>query len=407
MKRSEAPRPADDAARARGRRRCARPRGRRRSIAPPTGLARRAGDRRVHVVRHVLVLQGDERDELPGAEVRAPGDGHRTTSTPATALDTHLASSVWRRCSERAAARRRTARSRRRTSSSCGARTPARRIRSSSTTCSRACTTARGCSSIDPRRTSSAQWADRWLGLDVGTDIALSNTMAREIIHAGLHNRALHRARDDAASTEYAASVEPFTLEEGERAHRRAGRRDPRDGARVRARRPGDDLLDARHHRAPQRGRQRPLAHQPRACCAATSAATARASTRCAARTTCRAAATWARSRTSCPGFQDIERDARGARPLRGAPGASHDPRRSYGWHLTQMFDAMERGELRTLYVIGENPAQSEADINAHAQAARGARLPDRAGHRPHEDGRDGRRRASRRRRRGARPRAR
>src|SRR5436190_14362752 len=26
------------------------------------------------------------------------------------------------------------------------------------------------------------------------------------------------------------------------------------------------------------------------------------------------------------------------------------------------MFDAMERGELRTLYVIGENPAQSEAD---------------------------------------------
>ena len=35
-----------------------------------------------------------------------------------------------------------------------------------------------------------------------------------------------------------------------------------------------------------------------------------------------------------------------------------------YGWHLTQMFHAMERGELRTLYVIGENPAQSEADVN-------------------------------------------
>ena len=27
------------------------------------------------------------------------------------------------------------------------------------------------------------------------------------------------------------------------------------------------------------------------------------------------------------------------------------------------MFEAMERGELRTLYVIGENPAQSEADV--------------------------------------------
>ena len=40
--------------------------------------------------------------------------------------------------------------------------------------------------------------------------------MAREIIHAGLHNRSFI----DHATTgfeEYAASVEPFTLEEGER----------------------------------------------------------------------------------------------------------------------------------------------------------------------------------------------
>jgi formate dehydrogenase major subunit len=42
---------------------------------------------------------------------------------------------------------------------------------------------------VDPRRTSSAQWADTWLGLDVGTDIALANTIAREIIHAGLTNQ--------------------------------------------------------------------------------------------------------------------------------------------------------------------------------------------------------------------------
>src|SRR5207244_7322389 len=37
------------------------------------------------------------------------------------------------------------------------------------------------------------------------------------------------------------------------------------------------------------------------------------------------------------------------------------------GWHLSQMFEAMERGDLRTLYVIGENPLQSEADQN-HAR---------------------------------------
>ena len=31
-------------------------------------------------------------------------------------------------------------------------------------------------------------------------------------------------------------------------------------------------------------------------------------------------------------------------------------------WHLSQMFEAMEEGELTALYVIGENPAASEAD---------------------------------------------
>ena len=35
---------------------------------------------------------------------------------------------------------------------------------------------------------------------------------------------------------------------------------------------------------------------------------------------------------------------------------------RARGWNLTDMFHAIERGELDTLYIIGENPAQSEAD---------------------------------------------
>ena len=69
---------------------------------------------------------------------------------------------------------------------------------------------------VDPRRTGSAQWADGWLGLDVGTDIALSNTMAREIIHAGLHNREFIE-RATTGFEAYAASVEPWTLERGER----------------------------------------------------------------------------------------------------------------------------------------------------------------------------------------------
>ena len=43
---------------------------------------------------------------------------------------------------------------------------------------------------VDPRRTESAAFADQWLGIDVGTDVALSNTIAREIIHAGLTHTA-------------------------------------------------------------------------------------------------------------------------------------------------------------------------------------------------------------------------
>ena len=65
------------------------------------------------------------------------------------------------------------------------------------------------------------------------------------------------------------------------------------------------------------------------------------------------------------PGFQDIERDAEARARFEAAWGAPIVPH--YGWHLTQMFHGMERGELRTLYVIGENPAQSEADV-AHAR---------------------------------------
>ena len=41
---------------------------------------------------------------------------------------------------------------------------------------------------VDPRRTASAQWADLWLGLDVGTDIPLANALGREIIARRLAN---------------------------------------------------------------------------------------------------------------------------------------------------------------------------------------------------------------------------
>ena len=69
---------------------------------------------------------------------------------------------------------------------------------------------------VDPRRTTSAQWADLWLGLDVGTDIALANAMGREIIAAGLANEEFI-GRATSGFEAYRAAVEPWTLERAER----------------------------------------------------------------------------------------------------------------------------------------------------------------------------------------------
>jgi formate dehydrogenase major subunit len=68
---------------------------------------------------------------------------------------------------------------------------------------------------MDPRRTPSAEWADVWMGLQVGSDIALSNTMAREILHAGLHDRDFIANATDGFEA-YRESVESYTLEVGQ-----------------------------------------------------------------------------------------------------------------------------------------------------------------------------------------------
>ena len=51
-----------------------------------------------------------------------------------------------------------------------------------------------------------------WLGLDVGSDIALANAIGREIIDAGLVNEAFIE-RATTGFEDYAAAVEPYTLE--------------------------------------------------------------------------------------------------------------------------------------------------------------------------------------------------
>src|SRR5260370_39620269 len=59
------------------------------------------------------------------------------------------------------------------------------------------------------------------------------------------------------------------------------------------------------------------------------------------------------------PGFQPVENNELRAKFER-AWGVKIPPKR--GLHLTAMFEAMEHGKLTTLYVLGENPADSEAD---------------------------------------------
>ena len=212
---------------------------------------------------------------------------------------------------------------------------------------------------IDPRRTTSAQWADRWLGLDVGSDIALSNTMAREILHAGLANQAFIDHATEGFEA-YAESVEPFTLAEGERltgVPAEVIRETAHAFARADRAMICWTLGITEHHNAVDNvlslinlgllcghvGRfgsgLNPLRGQNNV----------------------QGGGDMGAIPNKLPGFQDIESDDVARSRFEQAWGTTIRP--SYGWHLTQMFHGMERGELRTLYVIGENPAQSEADI--------------------------------------------
>jgi formate dehydrogenase major subunit len=213
---------------------------------------------------------------------------------------------------------------------------------------------------VDPRRTSSARWADRWLGLDVGSDIALSNTMAREIIHAGLFNRTFVERATEGFDA-YASSVEPFTLSEGERltgvpaeAIREAAHAYARaDRAMI-----CWTLGITEHHNAVDNV----LALINLALLCGHVGRYGSGLNPLRGQNNVQGGGDMGAIPNKLPGFQDIERDAEARARFESAWGVPIRPH--YGWHLTQMFHAMERGELRTLYVIGENPAQSEADVN-------------------------------------------
>jgi formate dehydrogenase major subunit len=221
---------------------------------------------------------------------------------------------------------------------------------------------------IDPRRTSSAQWADTWMGLRVGSDIALANAMAREIIHAGLaHEEFIANATEGYDA--YRASVEPCTLEWAAEvtgipaAH-------IRECALTFAR--ADRAMICwtlgitEHHNAVDNvlalinltlltghvGRWgsgcNPLRGQNNV----------------------QGGGDMGAIPNKLPGFQDIEHDAEARERVGRRWGTTITPR--YGKNLTQMIEAMAHGTLTALYVLGENPVQSDADGTKVERAFRG-----------------------------------
>jgi predicted molibdopterin-dependent oxidoreductase YjgC len=210
---------------------------------------------------------------------------------------------------------------------------------------------------VDPRRSETAQFADRWLGLHVGTDIALSHTIAREIIHAGLAcTDFIERATT--GFDEYAASVEPWTLERGEAVTgvpAEAIRELAHAYATAEAAQLCWTLGITEHHN----GVDNVLSLCNLALLTGQVGRFGAGLTPLRGQNNVQGGGDMGALPNKLPGFQDVEDEGARAKFER-TWGASIPPEN--GWHLTEMFEAMEHGELKALFVIGENPAQSEAD---------------------------------------------
>ena len=223
---------------------------------------------------------------------------------------------------------------------------------------------------VDPRRSETAQWADVWLGIDVGTDIALANGMARVIIEQGLANTDFieHATSDFEA---YRDSVQEWTLE---RASAETGVPPEliEEMAIRYAKAPTAQICwtlgITEHHN----GTDNVLALINLALLTGHVGRYGSGLVPIRGQNNVQGGGDMGALPNKLPGFQDVENPEHLAKFER-AYGVDLNPKR--GWHLTQMFEAMEAGKLRALYVIGENPAQSEADVAVTRRALEGLDL--------------------------------
>ena len=204
---------------------------------------------------------------------------------------------------------------------------------------------------VDPRRTGSAQWADRWLGLDVGSDVALANAVGREIITAGLANKEFI---ENATSgfDKYREHVEPFTLD-----HAETVTGVPADAikelAHAYAKAPHAELCwtlgITEHHNAVDNV----LALINLALLTGHVGRWASGLNPLRGQNNVQGGGDMGALPDRLPGFQHVEN-----KQLRlKFEKAWHCsiPAKS-GWHLSDMFDAMEKDKLKALFVIGETP---------------------------------------------------
>ena len=211
---------------------------------------------------------------------------------------------------------------------------------------------------MDPRRTASAQWADRWLGLNVGSDIALSNAMAREIIHSGLANEAFIQ-RATTGFEAFRASVESYTLELAER-ETGVPAEVIREAAHAYARADRAEICwtlgITEHHNAVDNV----LSLINLALLTGHVGKYGSGVNPLRGQNNVQGGGDMGAIPNRLVGFQDWTTDPAVRAKFEKAWGATLEPK--YGRNLTQMFEGMEHGEVRAIYAIGENPAQAEAD---------------------------------------------
>jgi predicted molibdopterin-dependent oxidoreductase YjgC len=221
---------------------------------------------------------------------------------------------------------------------------------------------------MDPRRTASAQWADHWLGLNVGSDIALSNAMAREIIHSGLANDAFIQ-RATTGFDAYRASVESYTLEYAER-ETGVPAEVIREAAHAYARADRAEIAwtlgITEHHNAVDNV----LSLINLALLTGHVGKYGSGVNPLRGQNNVQGGGDMGAIPNRLVGFQDWTTEPEVLAKFEKAWGVKLEPR--YGRNLTQMFDGMEHGEVRAVYAIGENPAQAEADQHRAVRLLKG-----------------------------------